>query len=111
MKLPASVVIAPEKLRDYLLVRRPEDDKSLWLEQAGYHRAAWRRLEADLRAQLLSLDAQPARSTSFGQMYEISGVLTGPNGTQIHVRTFWMTESETGLTKFITMYPDKEQKP
>lgn len=108
MRLPPNAVIAPEKLRDYLLVRRPEDDKSVWLQKAGYRRERWRQLEADLRRQLLPLEAKPARSTVFGQMYEIRGVLNGPNGKRLQVRTFWMTESETGQTKFVTMYPDKE---
>jgi hypothetical protein len=42
-----------------------------------------------------------------GQMYEIRGKLTGPNGKSLLVCTIWLTETETKSTKFITMYPDK----
>jgi hypothetical protein len=108
MKLPSDTIIAPLKLRDYLLVWRPEDDKSQWLFSAGYSREQWQKLEEDLRSQILPLDAQEARSTQFGQMYEIQGILIGPNGRQLRLRSFWMKEFETGVTKFITLYPDRE---
>ena len=109
MKLSLDVIIAREKLTDYLLVWRSEDDKSQWLAFAEYSVARWQLLESDLRTQILPLDAQPARSTQFGQMYEIQGTLTGPNGEVLSIRSFWMYEYETGITKFITLYPDKER--
>ena len=34
---------------------------------------------------------------------------TGPNGNSLDVCTIWMTEFATGITKFITMYPDKRR--
>ncbi len=46
----------------------------------------------------------------YGQMYEIRGNLTGPNGKTLATITVWMTEIATGVTKFITIYPDKGQK-
>jgi hypothetical protein len=36
MKLPGDAVIANDKLVRYLLKWRPENDKSLYLAQAGY---------------------------------------------------------------------------
>lgn len=36
MKLPSDVVIAEEKLTQYLLVWRARNDKSAFLAQAGY---------------------------------------------------------------------------
>ena len=41
--------------------------------------------------------------------YEIKGKLTGPNGISLSVCTNWMIETETGISKFITMYPDKKE--
>ena len=38
MKLPADAVIATEKITQYLLVKRPENDKSHYLASAGYGR-------------------------------------------------------------------------
>ena len=33
--------------------------------------------------------------------------LTGPNGQMLFVKTIWMNELRSGVTKFITLYPDK----
>ena len=67
----------------------------------------WQRLEKDLRTQLLSLDTVYTEETKYGQMYEIKGMLTGPNGKTLSVCSIWMNEHESKLIKFITMFPDK----
>jgi hypothetical protein len=59
---------------------------------------------------MLSIDAVPIERTEYGQMYGIEGKLVGPNGKILSVRTIWMTESATGNTKFITMYPTREEE-
>jgi hypothetical protein len=46
-------------------------------------------------------------TTVYGELYEIRGSLTGPNRTTLKVKTIWMQELRTGITKFITLYPDK----
>ncbi|MCP4107875.1 MAG: hypothetical protein GY749_20415 [Desulfobacteraceae bacterium] len=108
MKLPENTVIAREKLTNYLLIQKKRNDKSKWLAGAGYTSENWQVLEADLKNHILSEDAVPVERTEFGQMYEIRGRLTGPNGKNLTVLTVWMTDSETGITRFITMYPDKK---
>ena len=100
--------IAAEKLTQYLLVLRKRNDKSRWLAQVGYTLENGQLLEKDLRTQILSLDAILTENTKYGQMYEIRGALAGPNGRTLAVCTMWITETATGDTKFITMYPDKE---
>jgi hypothetical protein len=107
MKLPAYSLIDQEKLTRYLLVRRKHGDKSKWLSRAGYTINNWKVLENDLRRQILTLDAVPTDQTRYGQMYEIRGNLTGPNDKTLATITIWMKEFTTGITKFITMYPDK----
>jgi hypothetical protein len=109
MKLPGDAQITHEKLTQYLLTLRKRNDKSLWLAQAGYTLEQWQVLENDLRDQILSADATLIENTEYGQMYEIRGNLTGPNGKNLPVCTIWLTETETGNTKFITMYPDKRR--
>ena len=109
MKLPPDTVIAPAKLTKYLLVWRDADDKSKFLAQAGYGQENWEQLEADLRNQILPLEAVPRDEPNhFGDVYEIRGVLKGVNGVNLAVVTIWMVEYETQQTKFITLYPDKE---
>ena len=108
MKLPSTAVIAPEKIRRYLLSPRKRNDKSKWLAKAGYKLENWRKLEKDLRTQILTLDALSTEGTKYGQMYEIKGELIGPNGKTLSVRSVWMDEHESKLTKFITMFPDEK---
>jgi len=108
MKLPSTAVIASEKIKEYLLSPRKRNDKSKWLAKAGYKLGNWQRLEKDLRTQILSQNAVFTEETKYGQMYEIKGKLTGPNGKTLSVRTIWMNEHETGLTKFITIFPDRK---
>ena len=107
MKLPVNASIASEKIAGYLLIRQPENDKSGFLAQAGYTVANAGQLEADIRAQLLPAEAEFSESTEHGDKYRIRGTLAGPNGRLLRVVSIWMTESATGQTKFITLYPDK----
>ena len=58
MLLPVDTVIAEEKLTKYLLVLLPKDDKSQFLQKAGYTLGNWQHLEADLRSQILPQPAQ-----------------------------------------------------
>jgi hypothetical protein len=111
MKLTPDAIIATAKLTKYLLVWRSIDDKSKFLAQAGYDQGNWQQLEADLRSQILPLDAVPSEEPNqFGDIYEIRGVLVGSNSVKLAVLTIWMIEYETKQTKFITLFPDKEAK-
>jgi hypothetical protein len=107
MKLPAATLIARRKVSDYLLVYRPEDDKSVFLAKAGYDSEAVDRLLADLRTQLLPLDAELVETGEYGTKYEIRGKLTGPNGRTLRVVSIWMIEEAGGKAKFVTLYPHK----
>ena len=111
MELSRDAVIAPAKLTKYLLNWREMDDKSKFLAQAGYGQENWQQLEADLRNQILPLEAMQSKEVNrFGDVYEIRGVLNGVNGVNLSVVTIWMIEYETKQTKFITLYPEKEAK-
>lgn len=110
MKLPADAVIAENKLTRYLLLPHARGDKSAFLAGAGYALGHADQLERDLRTQILPLEAQRLESNKFGQYYQIRGTLTGPNGMALPVRTIWMTEHLSGITKFVTLIPDKERR-
>lgn len=109
MKLPDEVLVAQEKLTNYLLTKRKWNDKSQRLGKAGFIVENWRVLRDNLIKQAQTAEANPLEKTGYGQNYEIRGKLTGPNGRELRVRTIWMTEHATGKTKFITMYPDKSE--
>jgi hypothetical protein len=107
--LPSDTVIERKKITQYLLVPQVRGDKSGFLARAGYTPENADMLLRDLREQLLPLDAVLTTADGFGQYYENRGDLKGPNGTAVHVRAIWMTERLTGVTKFITLIPDKRK--
>lgn len=106
MKLPPDSSIAPAKLHEYLLKRRDVDDKSGFLSLGGYDRTHADRLERDIRS-LLSQDADPIETTEYAEKFSICGVLPGPNGRRLRVRTIWAKLLTTGETRFVTLYPDR----
>ena len=107
MRLPPDTLIARSKISDYLLVCRPEDDKSVFMARAGYVAETADRLLADLRTQLLPLEARLVERGEYGTKYEIRGKLTGPNGRILRVVSIWMIEHTGGKAKFVTLYPEK----
>ena len=109
MKLPANAIIATEKLTRYLLVPQARGDKSAFLSGAGYTLETVDQLLHDLRTQILPSDATTLKSGKFGQYYEIRGRLIGPNGATRAVRTIWITEHLSSITKFVTLIPDKRR--
>ncbi len=109
MRLSSDTVISIEKMANYLLTWRAENDKSRFLGLAGYTENDADRLAADIRHQLLTLDAEFEETTLYGDVYMIVGLLTGPNGRELRVTTVWMIEKSTLQTKFITLYPAKEE--
>jgi hypothetical protein len=108
VKLPANSTIAPEKLSKHLLVRQSRGDKSVFLAKAGYTATNPEQLLRDLRRQVLPQEAVRLHRTKFGQFYEIRATLTGPNGTTLQIRSIWMKEHLSGVTKFITLVPDRK---
>jgi hypothetical protein len=107
MKLPPNSDIPFEKLTRYLLVPQARADKSAFLARAGYTAAMAALLRQDLFSQILPLDAKPAGTNQFGDYFEIRGLLRGPNGHALRVKTIWMREHLSGATRFITLLPDK----
>jgi len=105
VKLPPDAFIAPEKISGYLLVRQARGDKSGFLARGGYHPGNPERLLKDLREQVLTREATVLAWTKFGLTYEIAATLVGPNGTSLSVRTIWMREHLSRMTKFITLIP------
>ena len=104
MKLPATSVIAREKLIHYLLCKLPENDKSGFLGLAGYSLNDPERLERDIRNQILPLNAEFAERTEYGDKYRIDGELIGPNGRRLKIESIWMVETAPGVMKFVTFY-------
>jgi len=104
-------IIPSDKLRDYLLSLRHPDGrgKAEYLGGLGYSQDAPEQLEADLRAHLLAIDAQPGRASRYGQKYEILGLLTGPNGNTAWVRTIWIVLTGETAPRLVTLIPAEKR--
>ena len=105
MFLPSNATIAEEKLTKYLLVPLPKDDKSKFLQQAGYTLDNWQQLEVDLRSQVLIKPAQFVEQTLYGKKYKIQATLTGVNGVKLDIITIWMVTDQQ--VKFVTLVPNR----
>ncbi len=105
MIIPKYATIAEEKIRDYLLKPPEEDDKSGYLALAGYAKEDYWELLRDIRMQILPGDAVVQRINEFGDFFDLVGVLKGPNGRSIGVRTIWVREFD-GEDRFVTLFQD-----
>jgi len=111
MKLPQDALVAPEKITHYLLIRQNRSDKSAFLEKGGFSLLDPGSLISGLTAICGANEAQLVDDNKYGRYYEIVGDLIGPNGIGLRVRTIWMTEHLSGLTKFITLIPIEVLSP
>lgn len=109
MRIPNAdkAIIAPEKLRDYLLnpAHRRGASKARLLLACGYRAAEWHVLETDLRMQHLVADFAATKTNPYGTRFEISAPLAAPSGRRILVQSVWQIDKGTDLPRLITLYP------
>jgi len=109
MKLPAAerAVIAPAKIRDYLLsTSHPVGRfKAPFFASLGYTSANWQRLEQDLLDLAVSGDAELGKGSPYGQNYEIRGTLSGPSERSAGVLTVWIVLFGGDVPQFVTAVP------
>lgn len=109
MRIPNAdkAIIAPEKLRDYLLnpAHRRGSAKARLLLACGYRADAWQVLEHDLRTQHLTVDFAVTKDNLYGQRFEISAALATPSGRRIVFQSVWQIDKGTDQPRLITLYP------
>jgi hypothetical protein len=100
-------IIAPEKIRDYLLDagHRRGGSKARVLLSLGYRREDWELLERDIRQQHLTADVAVNKENPWGQRYEIRAPLITPSGRTIMIESIWQIDAGSNVPRFITMYP------
>lgn len=106
MIIPKDAIIAEEKVRDYLLVHRAKNDKSKLLAKVGYTIDDYWELIRDIRA-LLPSEGELQERKRYGVYYAVRGILHGPNGTSLAIKTIWILDLEDKI-RFVTLVPDKE---
>lgn len=108
MVLPNSskAVIAPEKLRDYLLSQTHPIGryKALFFRTLGYEQSNWQQLESQLRS-MLARPAEPSEPTDYGTKYAIIGPLKGLNGRMAEIVSVWIILAGEDTPRFVTAYP------
>jgi len=110
MKVPNAdrAVIAPEKLRDYLLnpAHKRGGPKARLLLSLGYTADDWPRLESDLRTQHLTADVHEESESEYGRCYAVVGPLQTPGGKVVVFRSIWQIDDGSDVPRLITMYPE-----
>jgi hypothetical protein len=110
MKVPnvENAVIAPEKVRDYLLNlgHRRGGPKARLLHSFGYRRADWSRLARDIREQHLSQPVSARQVGPYGTRYEIVAPLRTPDGRRLLLRSVWQIDTGTNAPRLITIVPE-----
>ena len=103
----AAAIIAPEKLRDYLLsAAHPIGRyKSAFFRSLGYTQGQWQLLERDLRA-VLSNEAELSAASEYGQKFTVRGALSGPNGRSAGIVSVWIILGGETAPRFVTAYPE-----
>jgi hypothetical protein len=102
-----SAIVDPAKIRDYLLspVHPVGRFKALVFLALGYKAEAWEVLRDDLLALARDGAAVPGQASVYGQKYEVSGTLHGPNGRQARVTSIWLVPVGGEVPRFITAFP------
>jgi hypothetical protein len=106
VNIPSNAIIPEPKLKQYLLVLRPRDDKSKFLAQGGFTLDTATELELAIRQLIAENEAVEDRTDRFGTFYEVKGLLKGINGIDLGVVTIWLHESVDKQFRFITLIPD-----
>jgi len=99
--------IDPAKVRDYLLsvVHPVGRFKAVVFLALGYKAEEWEKLRDDLLALARSAEAVPGQASAFGQKYEVSGTLRGPNGREAKFTCVWLAPVGDEAPRFITAFP------
>lgn len=105
MKLPENAIIPPDKIIRYLLVFREQNDKSQFLNRAGFSLDNPEKLEQAIRQLITEQAAEPDGEDEYGKYFRVEGSMIGPNGRIIEVVTVWMQRPAEDAYRFITLKP------
>jgi len=110
MRIPGAerALISEDKLVRYLLNWDHPDgaSKARVLAHAGFDGARPYELDQALREQHLAVEAQRGKPSPFGRKYEITQLLSGPEGT-VTVTSVWMIRHGESFPRLITIVPEE----
>ena len=109
MKLPRAdqAIIDERKVRDYLLspTHPIGHFKAVFFARAGFGSESVAEFIAAVRHHAANGEAKTVETSEYGQKYLISGILTGPNGTNLDVLSVWILQTQGGVPRLVTVYP------
>ena len=100
-------LVAPEKVRDYLLSREHPVGrfKAVFFLSLGYAREQWSLLAEDLRKHAAEGFVGEGTTGPYGTKYVVRGTLRGPNGRRADVLAVWIVRRGENAPRFVTAYP------
>ncbi len=100
-------VVAPTKIREYLLSETHPVGrfKAAVFITLGYSANRWEILRDDILALARTGPAAPGKPSPFGQTFEVDGILTGPSGRSVEIRTIWIVPATESPPRFVTAFP------
>ena len=100
--------IDASKVRDYLL--SPSHPvgrfKAKFFAALGYTQLDWELLSINLLEIARAGQIAPGQPSGYGQKYEASGTLIGPNGRKARVTTVWVIRPDEQVPRFVTAFPE-----
>jgi hypothetical protein len=96
-----------EKLAEYLLDLAHKDGgpKAAFLLGFGFKLAEWKTLRAALLEHARTHDVVRKRVTNFGEIFEVVGELSTPDGRNPTIKSVWMIDHGTDAPRLITLMP------
>lgn len=110
MKLPSNVIIPDDKITQYLLVFREQDDKSKFLAKGGFNQNNSEELKLAIYNLIKKSEAIEDITNKYGTFYRVEGNLRGVNSQYLLVITIWLKRTIDNRIQFITLKPKKEKQ-
>jgi len=108
MKIPAYAIIPDQKITQYLLVFKQRNDKSKYLNQAGFRLENWEQLKTAIQIIIQENEAIEDITDEYGTYYQVIGELKGINNRKLPVITIWQKRKVDNKFYFITLKPYRE---
>lgn len=105
MKIPPDAIIQDQKLTKYLLVFKQRNDKSQYLDQAGFRLENWEQLKIAIQKIIQENEAIEDVIDQYGTYYQVIGELKGVNNRKLPVLTVWQKRKIDNKFYFITLKP------
>ncbi len=101
MRLSENQIIVPkEKITDYLIVPKKQNDKLFFLAKLGYSLHNYQDLINDIKFIAVTGEIVLSRESEYGSLYKINGLLK-----DIMVVTIWFEQISYDAFRFVTLYP------